>query len=208
MRRSVPRPALTGSVAPGPVGGSCLSVLGAASGSGWQNGCSEGGMRRLRGPCSRRPRRPAHLRRALRPAAPRAGVGRDGGERRRDDHGREGHGARRGGLRRADAAIDAGAAGARSRPLRHHRAEHLAQRPAGLPVRRARRASPSATTATSRTPPSWPATQACCPGIVDDARTKSDSDLVAHLVARRFPPEIFESGTLRPDDGTTTWSKP
>jgi len=40
------------------------------------------------------------------------------------------------------------------------------------------------------------------PGIVDDDRTKSDSDLVAHLLARCFPPEGFESpGALRSEDG-------
>ncbi len=40
------------------------------------------------------------------------------------------------------------------------------------------------------------------PGIVDDERTKSDSDLVAHLLARCFPPEVFDSaGALRSDDG-------
>ena len=44
----------------------------------------------------------------------------------------------------------------RPHPLLHHRLEHVAQRPAGLPRRRRRTASRSATTATWSTPRSWP----------------------------------------------------
>ena len=72
--------------------------------------------------------------RPLRVAAPRAGVGRDRGERRRDDHRRQGHGPRHAGVRRAPSRAARRSSRDRARPLLHHRFEHVAQRAARLPV--------------------------------------------------------------------------
>ena len=52
------------------------------------------------------------------------------------------------GLRQADPPLAAGRPGSRSCPIFHDRPEHLAQRPAGVPLGRSEPASPSATTAT------------------------------------------------------------
>ena len=84
-------------------------------------------------------RRPADLPRAVRAAAPRPGVGRHRGERRRDDHRRQGHGPRHPGLRRAPARPAAGPPRDRPQPLLDHRVVVVAERAAGVPVGRRRR---------------------------------------------------------------------
>ena len=63
----------------------------------------------------------------------------------------------------------------RPHPLLHHRLEHLAQRPAGLPRRRPTTSSPSATTATSPTPRRWPTRPGCCPAPSPATPTSSPS---------------------------------
>ena len=83
--------------------------------------------------------RARHLPRPLRAPAPRPGVGRHRGERRRDDHRRQGHGPRHAGVRRAPARAARRPPLDRARPLLDDRLEHVAQRAAGVPVGRRRR---------------------------------------------------------------------
>ena len=75
-----------------------------------------------------------HVRRPLRPAAPRPGVGRHGGERRRHRHRRQGHGPRGDRLRRAHPLGPRRAPRHRAHPLLDARVLGLGRGPAGLPA--------------------------------------------------------------------------
>ena len=94
----------------------------------------EGGVRRLRRPRPRPAGRPPHLPRPLRPAAPRAGGGRHGRQRRRAAHRGQGPGPRGQRVRRPHARRPPRPPGHRPLPLLDHRLVDVAQRPAGLPV--------------------------------------------------------------------------
>ena len=80
-----------------------------------------------------RGRRQAHLLRPLRPAAPRAGGGRDRGQRRHRARRLQGPRPGRPGLRRADAGQPARPHRDRPLPLLHDRLVHLGERPADVP---------------------------------------------------------------------------
>ena len=95
-------------------------------------------MRRLRGLGPRRGRREAHLLRAVRPAAPRPGVGRHRGQQRSPDPGLQGHGPGLPGLRRDHAGLAQGPPRDRPRALLDDRREHLAERAADVPAHRRR----------------------------------------------------------------------
>ena len=97
-----------------------------------------GRLRRLRRLGPRRGRRQADLLRALRPAAPRPGVGRHRGQQRPPDPGLQGHGPGLAGLRRDDARLAQGPPRDRPRALLHDRRQHLAERPADVPAHRRR----------------------------------------------------------------------
>ena len=86
-----------------------------------------------------------------------------GGQRRRRPHRGQGHGPRVQRVRRPHPRRPHRPPRHRPHPLLHHRLEHVAQRPAGLPRRRRPHRSPSPTTATSSTPRSSPTRPACCP---------------------------------------------
>ena len=88
------------------------------------------GVRHLR---PRDGRRPPHLLRPLRAAAPGAGIGRHSGHRRRAADRPQGHGPGLAGVRRGDPAVAPRQAGHRPRALLHHRVERDAQRPALRP---------------------------------------------------------------------------
>ncbi len=126
--------------------------------------------------------RPPHLRRPLRPPAPGPGVGRHGGERRRRHHRDEGHGPGHHRLRRAQAVRPAGPPGHRPHPLLDGRFQRLAQRPAGVPRRRAGRVRARPQRQPDQHRGVGRRRRACCPGLVS-----SDSDLVAELLAQAFP---------------------
>ncbi len=93
-------------------------------------------------------RRPPHLRRHLRTPAPRAGVRRHGGQRRRDHHRREGHGSGHQGLRRAHPVRALRATWPSATPATRPTAPRTGRPPSPSTARSAGPASPSATTAT------------------------------------------------------------
>jgi hypothetical protein len=105
-------------------------------------GHREGSLRCLRCLRPRAQGGQPHLRRPLRAAAPRPGVGRHGGQRRRHGHRGQGHGPGGHRLRRAQALGPAGASGHRPHPLLDPRGLGLGRRPAGLPARRPGRLRP------------------------------------------------------------------
>ena len=107
-----------------------------------------------RHPRARARRRAARVLRALRPPAPRPGVGRDRGLGRQAADGPPRHGPRHAGLLRGQAARPRGRGGDRALPLLDDGLDELGERPADRPARRRRGPSRSATTATSRTRPS------------------------------------------------------
>ena len=137
----------------------------------WLGERSEGSVRRLWHLRPRAQRRPDRFRRAVRPPAPGAGVGRDGGERRLDDDGHEGHGPCHPGLQRLQDRQPRGPPGRWPHPLFDYGLLFVAQRPAHVPPGGRDRVRRSATTATSPTQRSWRPLWACCRGWSRATRT-------------------------------------